>query len=182
MAESFLKNAPTPILGNELFAVDDQLIRQNALLCPEASIRPAIFNSYFNSSEYKLISARYQPKNKVFMDGGDAMHFTIGDLVPESNVSKIDTSLLLIEPGIDLIRNNEYSFSSKAGDASIAYKHSDPKLGDYEDLEYNGDADFNTTTSKIRGEFNTYVGCSYGGIQYGTYYNVYPKDYDFDVQ
>ena len=182
LAESFLKNAPAPMLGNELFAVGDAVIRQNALLCPEASIRPAIFNSYFNSSEYKLISAKYQPKNKVFMDGGDAMHFTIGDLVPESNISKIDTSLLLIEPGIDLIRNNEYSFSSKAGDASIAYKHSDPILGDYEDLEYNGAADFNTTTSKVRGEFNTFVGCSYGGIQYGTYYNVYPKDYDFDVQ
>jgi hypothetical protein len=43
--------------------------------------------------------------------------------------------LTLIEPGVELIRNNNFSFSSKAGDAIIAHKHLDPVLGNYEDPE-----------------------------------------------
>ena len=87
-----------------------------------------------------------------------------------------------------MIKNDQFKFSSKAGDALIAYKHSDPILGDYEDLTTNGDKlandtiDFNSSTSKLRGEFNTYIGCSTQDLTAGTYYNIYPKDYDFDAQ
>ena len=88
----------------------------------------------------------------------------------------------MIEPGIDLTKNDTYEFSSKSGDALVPYKHSDPILGDYEDVEKNGSGNFNTTVSKLRGEFNTYVGCNTNYIQHGDYYNIFEKGYDFENQ
>ena len=182
LAESFLR-IPTggtmPKLGSDLFKVTD--VKQNALLCPEASMRSTIFNSYFNSSEYKLIQSKYQSPNKIFIDSGDNKQFSLGNLSYSPSNNSVNTSLLLIEPGIELITNNLYDFSSKAGDAIVSYKHSDPILGDYENLETNGSGDFNKTASKLRGEFNTYIGCN-ASVDYGTYYNVYSKDYDFENQ
>ena len=188
LGESFLKKEDNkPKLGSEIFTIED--VKNNALLCPEASLRAPIFNSIFNSSEYKLKPFKYQPKSKYFYDrDGIGIHFSLDGLAPEESYRTINSSLTLIEPGIDLIKNDQFKFSSKAGDALIAYKHSDPILGDYEDLTTNGDKlandtiNFNSSTSKLRGEFNTYIGCSTQDLTAGTYYNIYPKDYDFDAQ
>lgn len=182
LAESFLHlptGQTTPKLGSDFFKVTD--VQQNALLCPEASIRANLFNSYFNSSEYKLIQTKYQSPNKIFIDSGDHKQFSLGNLTHDPSNKSINSSLLLIEPGIDSISNGIYDFSSKSGDGLVAYQHADPILGDYEDLETNGTADFNKTTSKLRGEFNSYVGCN-SSVDFGTYYNIYTKDYDFENQ
>ena len=190
LGESFLKKDDNkPKLESEIFTIDD--VKNNALLCPEASLRAPIFNSIFNSSEYKLKPFKYQPESKYFYDkDGTGIHFSLEGLTSEESFGSINTSLTLIEPGIDLIKNDQFKFSSKAGDALIAYKHSDPILGDYEDLNTNGNKltpandniDFNSSTSKLRGEFNTYIGCSTSDLTAGTYYNIYPKDYDFENQ
>ena len=161
-----------------MFAVNK--VTQNALLCPEASMRRALFNNYFNSSNYILSKSSYSPSKQYFVDNeGSNVQFTLGSLSKsETTASYINSSLTLIEPGIDLIKNDTYKFSSKAGDAVISYKHADPVLGNYEDLE-TPDADFSFTSTKLRGEFNTFIGCN-TSILPCKYYNIYQKDYDFD--
>lgn len=183
-AESFLSSSSKgPILKNSLFSLSND-IRNNALLCPEASLRIPIFNSLFNSSEFKLIPFKYKPSSDIFYDSsGSSKQFYLGSLAKRSwPGSSINSTLTLIEPGIDLTKNDTYEFSSKSGDALVPYKHSDPILGDYEDIEKNGSANFNTTVSKLRGEFNTYVGCNTNYIQHGDYYNIFEKGYDFENQ
>jgi hypothetical protein len=32
----------------------------------------------------------------------------------------------------------------------------------------------------VRGEFNTFIGCSTGTINAGRYYNIFPKEYNFN--
>ena len=189
LGESFLKKDENnkPKLESDIFTIND--VKNNALLCPEASLRAPIFNSIFNSSEYKLKPFKYQPKSKYFYDRNNTgIHFSLDGLSSEESYGTINTSLILIEPGIDLIKNDQFKFSSRAGNPEIVYKHSDPILGDYEDLSTNGNklvndtVDFNNSTSKLRGEFNTYIGCSTQDLTAGTYYNIYSKDYDFEGQ
>ena len=178
IAESFLQhNGGAPRLGHELFTVNK--VTQNALLCPEAAIRRRIFNNYFNSSNYTLTTGLYSPSRNVFTDNeGSGIHFNLGNLSKKNSDEKyLSSSLTLIEPGVELIKNDTYKFSSKAGDAIVSYKHSDPVLGNYEDPE-TPDADFSFTSSKLRGEFNTYIGCN-TLLQPCQYYNIYQKDYDF---
>lgn len=176
ISESFVgKNSTSNkiVLRSDLFKVNN--VRQNALLCPEATLRSGLFSTYFNSSEYQLKPFKYQPSLKVFVDFGDGMNFTLGDLTKSGSESSMGSSLLLIEPGTELIRNNYYEFCSKAGDAASQYKHVDPNLGNYEDLDTSGD--YNNTTSKVRGEFNTFIGCT-NLVSPGTYYNIFIKDYN----
>lgn len=186
--ESFL--TPTvdkkPRLGTSLVQLDGSQVLNNALLCPEASLRSEIYNSYFNSSEYTLIKSRYQPvassvgfKKSYSSDA----HYYLGDLKKVNSPvdAKIKSSLLLIEPGINLIKNNNNKFSSKAGDAAIAHSQIDVRYGDYSDPTNTVDvAVYNKSYSKIRGEFNTYIGSEYNSLENCVYYNIHQKEYDFD--
>lgn len=177
IAESFLTKHPKtkkPVLQSDIFKVS--AVRTNALLCPEATIRSDIFSTYFNSSEYKLSACKYQSPIKTFLDYGDSKGFTLGNLSSYDKTEELTTALLLVQPGTELIRNNDYEFCSKAGDAASQYKHVDPILGNYEDLDTTGD--YNMTSSKVRGEFNTFIGCN-NWISANTYYNIFIKDYDF---
>ena len=201
-AESFLKINPggsIPYLTGDFFPIEDSYVNKNALICPEVSLRRHIFNSFFNSSEFVLSPSKYRAVNKMFLSrfNGDN-NFVLNGLTRytgEESRYNITTSLTLIEPGLTLIGNGEYNFSSKAGDEMIAYKHTDPILGDFEDPssdEYRipnsqGPASaggyyknlWNTTTTKVRGEYNTYIGCSSGSLEPGEYYNIFQKGYDF---
>jgi hypothetical protein len=177
------------MLKSNLFPIPDSLVNKNALLCPEASLRRTIFNSYFNSSQFTLQACKYTPSIKYFVNNSDPYNFTLKKFEPNSSPTLLsNVSLTLIEPGIDLINNDSYSFSSKAGDPVVVYKHADPILGDYENLATNHNTsgpngtdtvDFNKTTSKVRGEFNTFIGTDSNIITHGEYYNIFQNNYDY---
>jgi len=182
-AESFIKpSGASQILGGDLFKVENADVWQNALLCPEACVKTTTFNTFFNSSEYFLKQFKYRPTSDVFNNyESDRDSFALKNLQSNvTNLQSFNSELTLVEPGIELIRNNTYDFCSKAGDAIIAYKHVDPNLGNYEDLTTSSTTDWNGTTSKVRGEFNTFIGCSTNNITAGLYYNIFQKDYNFE--
>jgi len=87
---------------------------------------------------------------------------------------------LLIEPGVEITKNDKYYFSSQAGNAEFAEKHLNPNLGNYEDVANSSVSaeTWNSNLTKIRGIFNSYIGTS-KLIDTNKYYNIYQKDYDF---
>lgn len=193
-SESFLSTGVSslnpngkPVLQRSLFSLKHpttsiQYVNNNALLCPEASVRRKIFNSFFNSSQFTLKPAKYTPSSKIFVNtNGFFFNFTLSNFIKTINRNSMNASLTLVEPGISSIRNNNYEFSSKAGEEIVCYKHSDPVYGDYEDVANvsSSDADFNNTATKVRGVFNTYIGVDRNDIIHGEYYNIFEKDYDF---
>ena len=189
--ESFLKsNSSKPMLGRGLFKLNSTTdVSHNALLCPEAALRPYIFNNFFNSSEFIIKKSKYNTSGGFVDESLPAQRilFSLGSLSPQTATDEyIKTNLLLIEPGIDLIFNNETKFSSKAGDPVIAWSHLDPVLGDLENLrEETGEGETTETewsngVTKVRGEFNSYVGSTYNNIQFGQYYNIFQKNYNFE--
>ena len=187
--QSFLTttNSPTnnlgkPKLGTSLFKVDD--INHNALLCPEATLKVNTFNSFFNSSEFLLRTTKYTRSNKSFINNSkDYLNLTLENTIPKvSNVTEINTPITLIEPGIELIKNSKFSFSSQAGNDIDVSKYADPKYGAYEDLENTvTDDNVNYTSTKVRGIFNTYLATESDAIVDGEYYNIFQKNYNFDV-
>lgn len=160
-------------------------IYNNAMLCPEADLRADLYNTYFNSSEYIIKESRFQPSHRSFTKavGNDSHYYLNSPLSLNSNPLEFTTSLLLVESGIDLIRNNRSTFSSKAGDAIIPYKCIDVKYGDYSDptniISINME-DYSCSATKVRGIFNNFLGADSNNIKPSTYYNIYQKGYDFD--
>jgi len=187
--QSFLTttNSPTnnsgkPKLGTSLFKVDD--INHNALLCPEATLKVNTFNSFFNSSEFLLRTTKYTRSNKSFINNSkDYLNLILENTIPKvSDVTEINTPITLIEPGIELIKNSKFSFSSQAGNDIDVSKYADPKYGAYEDLENTvTDDNVNYTSTKVRGIFNTYLATESDAIVDGEYYNIFQKDYNFNV-
>lgn len=170
-----------PKLGTSLFNVTK--VNHNALLCPEATLRSTIFNSFFNSSDFLLRTTKYTRNNKSFINNSkDYLNLTLENTIPKvSDVTEINTSITLIEPGIELIKNNKYSFRSQAGMEIDVTKYVDPVYGQYEDLENTvTDDNVNYTSTKIRGIFNTYLATESDSIVDGEYYNIFQKDYKFD--
>ena len=180
-AESFLSdNSGKPFLEKDFFTVSDTVISQNALLCPEASVKPYIYNNFFNSSEFTLKTAKYSSQ-KVFLDTtGDGTVFSLGDLSYKESDVEIDSNLLLVEPGIEIINNGDVKFASNAGNSIEAWTHLDPVLGDINKLssDLETDATWSNTVTKVRGQFNSYLGSS-EDLVFGEYYNIFQKDYDF---
>jgi hypothetical protein len=135
-AQSFLSinNDPVPRLEPSLFSIPNVYV--NSLLCPEAHIKRELFNTFFNSSEFTLKEFKYYPNTSSFVSYDNRNNFSFKGLSKTltPSISK-NVELTLIEPGVELIRNSNYDFCSKAGDAIIPYKHVDPVLGNYEDLE-----------------------------------------------
>jgi len=188
--DSFLKkdSQGKPMLGNSSVKLSNSKVINNALLCPEADLRSDLYNTYFNSSEYTLLESNYQTPmvdgsrhfNKSIINNNQ---YVLGDPT-SSNTNKleINTGVLLIEPGIELIRNNKYNFSSKSGDAIIPYSATDVHYGDYANPMNNIPSmqEYSLSTNKVRGIFNTYLGIDYKNIKQGTYYNIYQKEYDFE--
>jgi hypothetical protein len=166
------------MLKPSFFPITD--VNTNALLCPEASLRRTTFNTFFNSSEFILRNTKYTPSNKLFINNTDDFNFSLLGFKSSIDQNNLNTALTLIEPGIEAIKNNVFTFCTKAGDQLIAYKHVDPVLGNYEDLGTNK-GDFNETTTKVRGEFNTFIGTELDNIINGEYYNIFQKDYDFTL-
>lgn len=189
-SESFLTTKSNkPILGRGLFEVTD--IRKNALLCPEANNRPYIYNNLFNSSEFVLKQSKYITAGR-FIDESqteDRIIFNLGNLVNsgQNNNEYINSNLLFVEPGIELIHNNEIKFSSRAGLPEVSWKHLDPVLGDIEALrdtenETYNDNKWSLGVTKVRGDFNGYVGSSYDNLNFGQYYNIFQKNYNFEAR
>ena len=171
-----------PMLGHSVFELNGSEVVNNALLCPEAALRTEIFNTYFNSAEYSLIKSKYQPSSRQFNKlGANSNQYGLDKLTNVGNSSfAINAGLLLIEPEIELTRNNKYTFSSKSGDAIVSYKTTDVKYGDYSDPTNTIDVlKYNNSTSKVRGVFNTYIGVDYKNIEQSTYYDIYQKGYNF---
>ena len=205
--ESFLQKYGDwhPKLGRSFFKVED--IRNNSLLCPEANLRKTLFNNFFNSSEFTLRNCKYKSSG-VFSDltsDSSRKLFYLGNLSKStSSINTINTNLLLVEPGLELTRSNNNKFCSRGGEALIPHKHIDPVLGNIEDYSnpdsqtdvpnnlpswipedtYNltkWDFIWTNSVSKIRGEFNTFIGTDYNSFEHGQYYNIFQKDYNFDL-
>lgn len=186
LIESFLKpntNKDT-ILGSSMQELNSSEVLNNALLCPEASLRTEIYNNYFNSSEYTLIKSDYQSSASFTKSSLNTNQYYLDNLYKLNTNSRfpIKSSLLLVEPNISLIKNDDNLFSSKAGDVSVAHSNIDVKYGDYADPEntITDIAKYNESTYKIRGIFNTYIGSNYNHIANGQYYNIHEKGYDFN--
>ena len=182
-AESFLtkeSDSDTAKLQSSLFPIWE--VYNNALLCPEAHIRRELFNSFFNSSEYTLKQFKYTPSSSNFICQDDSNNFALEGLMVDLTVTDSkNVELTLIEPGIELIKNNSgATFSSKAGDAIIPYKHLDGNYGNYEDPS--NTAYVSDSATKIRGEFNTFIGLNKEITSNGKYYNILQKDYNFETQ
>ncbi len=184
--ESFLTKdvKGKPFLNSSMYKLGSDKVINNALLCPEADLRTEIYNTYFNSAEYTLIESKYQPATRYFRNNNinSSQYFLDEPTKSNSNALAINTSLLLIEPNISIIKNNKYNFSSKAGDAVVPYKTEDVFYGDFSDPLNNipNINDYNNSNSKVRGVFNTYIGVDYKNIKQATYYNIYQKGYDFE--
>lgn len=188
LAESFLTvDDGFPRLQRSFFEVSDPYVTNNALLCPEATLRPYIFNNFFNSSEFTLKKPKFGA-HTVFVDKeGTEQVFTLDTPVTRAKddidaLQSLSTNLLLVEPGIELINNGEVKFSSRIGNALEAWTHTDPIKGDLNDL-YNdmvySETQWSNDVTKVRGEFNTYVGSS-KELDFGDYYNIFQKNYSFE--
>ena len=188
MIESFLSkdSKGKPYLKSSEYKLNQDRVTNNALLCPEADLRTEVYNTYFDSAEYTLFRSKYQPSNtnRYFKKNTqNTNQYVLDSLQYDVSQTKISAGLLLIEPEVELTKNNNYRFSSKAGDALVSYKASDVQFGDYAD-PVNDIADlekYNYSNSKIRGIFNTYIGVDYKNIEPATYYNIKEKGYDFDT-
>ena len=179
VGESFLKDHNgKPLLGRALFPIEDTEIQNNALLCPEATLRSFTFNNYFNSSEFTLARSKYESSN-LFV--GNNNIFSLGNLVYNGDKTETDTNLLLVEPGIELINNGDVKFSSRSGNELEAWTHADPINGDINDVMNSSvdEVELSNSVTKVRGEFNTYIGSS-KDIEFGKYYNIFQKDYSFE--
>lgn len=187
-SESFLTldSNNNPKLGRGIFEVPTDAVINNALLCPEASLRSHIYNNFFNSSEFTLKLSNAYTRG-YFSDSGlgePKVLFNLGDVSTNNTLqdTSVITNLLFIDPGIELINNNESKFCSKAGNEFEAWKHLDPVLGNLDNFRDSGDTTDETWSNsvyKVRGEFNSYIGCTSGNLSFGQYYNIFQKDYDF---
>jgi len=129
LLESFLTNqsinyviGSAPKLGRSIYQLTKDHIKVNALLCPEASIRKAIFGSLFNSSSFVLHKHKYQLNNKnfdrLYNNTTTAKDFTTyGRLLLSREVTTdpINSYLLLVDADTNLISNKKEYFSSVAG-------------------------------------------------------------------
>lgn len=201
--QSFLQNPRNnpyqTVLGPNIIDVGDKILN-NALLCPEATLRSHIFENIFNSSEFTLNLLKYQPLliNNEYasgtpsgefsfssVDNNNAIHFKNINLIKYSDVRPfITTKVSFIRPGIDLTSLDGYKFSSKAGDSAIGYLFKDPIYGDYQDSlstteNLNSDDQTVITSNAVRGEFNSYLGLNKEVVKNGKYYNIMEKGYNF---
>lgn len=192
--QSFLQNPlgdnDQTILGPSLVDVGDR-VNNNALLCPEASLRPNIFENIFNSSEFTISPAKYQsslyslyPNGTPFLNSNNtsSIHFSNISLIKNLAYSKTISKIAFIRPGVDLTSLDNYKFSSKAGDSTIGHLFKDPVYGDYQDSTdtahvANGSI---KTNNAVRGEFNSYLGLSVNNIKNSNYYNIMENNYDFN--
>ena len=199
ITQSFVKSKEN---GNNLrlqklecdtFTIPDAAVYTNALLSPEATLRSNIFNTLFNSSEFKLRPSKYAAKNKVFtnyLENKDS--YSLSDLeVSTDSEKEINSELTLVNSGVERIRNNNYTFCTKAGSELIAYQHIDPILGNFEDpneeeMFWENERDktnskWNTTSTKVRGCFNSFIGLNKTGLDPGRHYNIFQQGYNFEL-
>lgn len=175
-----------PKLGNNIFAIpnDSNHINYNSLLCPEATLKKALFNTFFNTSEFVLKPAKFTPIDKSLVNKSfDYLNLSFIGYTENTNTAEIKTTLLTIDPGIELIKNNTYKFSTQAGNVIDVSKYLDPINGAFEDPsnQIATDDDINLTTTKIRGVFNSFIGTESNNIISGEYYNIFQKDYSFST-
>ena len=186
-SESFIKadSNSKPILGRALFKITGSpAIKNNALLCPEANLRSTLFNNLFNSSEFTLRQIKYNTGGNFTDYDNTKRLYTIGDYKKSGSVpASIKTNLLLINPGTELTRTDKNHFTSLAGNPHVPHKHIDPINGNVEEISTSGETDANLSNgiSKIRGEFNGFVGSDYDTFTHGQVYNIFQKDYDFSL-
>ena len=151
---------------------------KNALLCPEATLRSDIYSNIFNGSELTLKRTPYVSSGTfgLLENRFSALSFVKNDTYP----SAFNSSVLLIEPGTDLISNGSSKFRSLAGSASQAWKHLDPMRGDFDNSNSTNVSDWSNTVDVIRGEFNSFVGLNTSNVENAQVYNIYQKDYNFN--
>lgn len=176
--ESFLNLSGGKVkLSNSFQSIDQTNILNNALLCPEVSLRTKLFNAYFNSTEYILNPTKY--KIGIF-NKYDSIYSS--NLTTNSSRQNTNTKLTIVEPGTSLIGDGTNKFTGRAGDENIAWKHLDPIYGDIDNIDIGtpvSDSILSQSVLKARGEFNTYVGTD-KGLTFGQYYNIYQNGYSTD--
>lgn len=193
LLESFLQaesrgNKTIPRLRRSIYTISDSEVNKNALICPEASIRNEIFGSIFNSSTFSLQKSKYQLTDKNFYGASgvefNKRFFNVNMSYrsrPAEELPK-NSELLLISPETSIINNKQAYFSSVAGNAHEAWKHTDPIHGNVDEIIEATLVDnktLSTDTRKTRGIFNSYIGLS-NEVEDLHYYNIYNKDYSIN--
>lgn len=177
-----------PKLGRSMFEIPESEILNNALLCPEASLQSSFFKSYFNSSNFTLRRTKYTTGG-TFSDTSNEnknrLLFALTNIGEDRTAyPNILADLLLVTPDIKRIKNQSTIFSSRCGDAQIAWESEDPIWGNVEDLADNQSSDtdssWTNSVSRIRGMFNTYIGTTSSALARHQIYNIFQKDYNYD--
>lgn len=188
-SESFLSkgNNNNPVLGRSMFKVSNETtVKNNALICPDASLNSENYGSIFNSSEFVLKKSKTTTRSDGFLDtslSGNKYLFYLGNITTSEDTSSFfKTPITLVTPGIELISNGDDLFSSKAGDRITPWTNLDPVYGNIEDLKQiensYTESELTKSTTRLRGEFNTYLGVG-SNLDRHQLYNIFQKDYDF---
>lgn len=159
-------------------------VTTNAALCPEINIRTTILNQFFNSSDYKLKYSKYQPQTFFSQLASNDSRFCLNGLQELSARKEFISKISYIAPGIDLTTDGVEKFSSKAGDAELAYKTEDVFYGDvdqYTDSTTVTEEKLSESIFKVRGEFNGYLGLGTQVNDDCRYLNIYKDDYNFEA-
>ena len=122
-----------------------------ASIVPEAELNSEFYSQIFNGSKFVCRESSIQSNNKYFIQGNNERHYYIDGYKNNttSDVSTIkDVSLTYIDDNIQLKTSGTTDFSSRAGEAEVAYKF---KYFYKEDTS-------RTAKNLLRGSWSPYVG------------------------
>lgn len=158
MTESFIANSNGDSIlendiNNRLLYSNDTL--PNAAIVPEAELNNELYSQIFNGSKFVLRDSylTYDTTENYITQRGDDRHYTFPNFSrnKEGNSSRSwyqNISLTYIDDNIQLKTSGTQDFSSRAGEAEVAYK-----------FKYLGKED-NKAKAKnlLRGSWGSYVG------------------------
>ena len=122
-----------------------------ASIIPEAELNSEFYSQIFNGSKFVCRESSIQSNKKYFIQGNNERHYYIDGYKDNttSDVSTIkDVSLTYIDDNIQLKTSGTTDFSSRAGEAEVAYKF---KYFYKEDTS-------RTAKNLLRGSWGSYVG------------------------
>lgn len=122
-----------------------------ASIIPEAELNSEFYSQIFNGSKFVCRESSIQSNKKYFIQGNNERHYYIDGYKDNttSDISTIkDVSLTYIDDNIQLKTSGTTDFSSRAGEAEVAYK-----------FKYFYKEDTNRTAKNLlRGSWGPYVG------------------------
>lgn len=123
----------------------------NAAIIPEAELNSEFYSQIFNGSKFICRDSFIQPTNSYFTQGNDERHYFIASYEDNQGINSAlmtDIGLTYIDDNIQLKTSGSTDFSSRAGEAEVAYKF---KYFYKEDTS-------RTAKNLLRGSWGPYVG------------------------